>query len=96
MTTERERSNVGVNATSRLRVIGGGDRACILEALPHVILAVRADGTIADANAAAENFFEMSKPHLIGAALDKILPFGSSLLDADRRGARARRADQRI
>jgi len=80
MTTERERSNVGVNATSRLRVIGGGDRACILEALPHVILAVRADGTIADANAAAENFFEMSKPHLIGAALDKILPFGSSLL----------------
>ena len=80
MTTERERSIVGVNATSRLRVIGGGDRACILEALPHVILAVRADYTVADANAAAENFFEMSKPHLIGAALDKILPFGSSLL----------------
>jgi two-component system, NtrC family, nitrogen regulation sensor histidine kinase GlnL len=81
MTRERERSGLGVNATSRLRVIGGGgDRACILEALPHVILAVRVDGTIADANAAAENFFEMSKPHLIGAALDKMLPFGSSLL----------------
>ena len=81
MTTERDRSGLGVNATSRLRVIGDGDdRACILETLPHVILAVRADGAITDANAAAENFFEMSKPHLIGAALDKILPFGSSLL----------------
>ena len=82
MTTERERERVtlGVNATSRLQILGDVGRACILETLPHVILAVRADGTIGDANAAAESFFEMSKPILIGAALDKILPFGSSLL----------------
>ena len=82
MTTERQRERVtlGVNATSRLQIFGDVGRACILETLPHVILAVRADGTIGDANAAAESFFEMSKPILIGAALDKILPFGSSLL----------------
>ncbi|HXZ15190.1 MAG TPA: ATP-binding protein [Roseiarcus sp.] len=78
--TSGERSGLGVNATSRLRVIGDTGRACILETLPHVILAVGADGTITDANAAAESFFEISKPILIGAALDKILPFGSSLL----------------
>ncbi|MFY9657861.1 MAG: histidine kinase dimerization/phospho-acceptor domain-containing protein, partial [Methylocystis sp.] len=80
MTKERERVSIGVNATSRLRILGDEGRACILEALPYVILAVRADGTIGDANAAAESFFEMSKPILIGAALHKILPFGSSLL----------------
>ncbi len=80
MTTECKPVGLGINATSRLRVIGGGDRACILEALPSAIFTVRLDGTIADANAAAESFFEVSKPILIGAALDKILPFGSSLL----------------
>jgi two-component system, NtrC family, nitrogen regulation sensor histidine kinase GlnL len=80
MTTERKPVGLGINATSRLRVIGGGDRACILEALPSAIFTVRLDGTIADANAAAESFFEVSKPILIGAAIDKILPFGSSLL----------------
>ncbi len=80
MTTESKPVRLGVNATSRLRVLGGGDRACILETLPHAIFTVRADGTIADANAAAEGFFEISKPILIGASLDKILPFGSSLL----------------
>lgn len=80
MKMERKGVGLGINATSRLRVIGGEGRACILEALPHVIIMVRADGTIGDANAAAESFFEISKPILIGAALDKILPFGSSLL----------------
>jgi two-component system nitrogen regulation sensor histidine kinase GlnL len=80
MTPERDRLSLGVNAPSRLRILGEEGRACILETLPHVILAVRADGTIADANAAAEAFFDMSKPILIGAALDKILPYGSSLL----------------
>ncbi|ARN79734.1 two-component system sensor histidine kinase NtrB [Methylocystis bryophila] len=80
MKMERKGVGLGVNATSRLRVLSGEGRACILEALPHVIITVRADGTIGDANAAAESFFEISKPILIGAALDKILPFGSSLL----------------
>lgn len=65
---------------ARLRVIGGDDRSCILETLPHVILALRKDGVIVDANAAAESFFEIGKPLLIGQSLERLLPFGSSLL----------------
>ena len=65
---------------ARLRVIGGDDRSCILETLPHVILALRKDGVIVDANAAAESFFEIGKPLLIGQTLERLLPFGSSLL----------------
>ncbi|HEY8136444.1 MAG TPA: ATP-binding protein [Methylocystis sp.] len=63
-----------------LRVIGGDDRSCILETLPHVIIALRKDGVIVDANAAAESFFEIGKPLLIGQTLERLLPFGSSLL----------------
>ena len=66
--------------TARLRVIGGDDRSCILETLPHVIIALRKDGVIVDANAAAESFFEIGKPLLIGQTLERLLPFGSSLL----------------
>ncbi len=65
---------------ARLRVIGGDDRSCILETLPHVIIALRKDGVIVDANAAAESFFEIGKPLLIGQMLERLLPFGSSLL----------------
>ena len=42
---------------ARLRVIGDDGRSCILETLPHVILALRKDGVIVDANAAADAFF---------------------------------------
>jgi len=65
---------------ARLRVIGDDGRSCILETLPHVILALRKDGVIVDANAAAEAFFEIGKPLLIGQTLERLLPFGSSLL----------------
>jgi two-component system nitrogen regulation sensor histidine kinase GlnL len=65
---------------ARLRVIGGDDRSCILETLPHVIIALRKDGVIVDANAAAESFFEIGKPLLIGQTLERLLPFDSSLL----------------
>ena len=61
-------------------MIGGDDRSCILETLPHVIIALRKDGVIVDANAAAEFFFEIGKPLLIGQTLERLLPFGSSLL----------------
>ena len=61
-------------------MIGGDDRSCILETLPHVIIALRKDGVIVDANAAAESFFEIGKPLLIGQTLERLLPFGSSLL----------------
>ncbi len=74
-----EKSNTPPLA-GRLRVIGGDDRSCILETLPHVIIALRKDGVIVDANAAAESFFEIGKPLLIGQTLERLLPFGSSLL----------------
>ena len=64
---------------ARLRVIGDDDRSCILETLPHIIIALRLDGVIVDANAAAEAFFEIGKPLLIGQTLKRLLPFGSSL-----------------
>jgi two-component system, NtrC family, nitrogen regulation sensor histidine kinase GlnL len=66
--------------STRLRVLGGESRSCILEALPNVILGVRRDGTIFDANAAAEAFFECGKSILIGQKLERILLFGSPLV----------------
>jgi two-component system nitrogen regulation sensor histidine kinase GlnL len=65
---------------ARLRVITEDNRSCILEALPSIILTVRSDGVIADANAAAEAFFEIGKPILIGQELARLLAFGSPLL----------------
>jgi len=61
-------------------VIVEESRSSIFEALPNVILAVRRDGVIVDANAAAETFFETGKASLIGHGLDRLLPFGSPAL----------------
>jgi two-component system nitrogen regulation sensor histidine kinase GlnL len=55
-------------------------RSCILEALPNAILTVSRDDVIDDANAAAEAFFELGKPLLIGQRIDRLLPFGSPLI----------------
>ncbi|MFY9627870.1 MAG: ATP-binding protein [Methylocystis sp.] len=66
--------------STRLPIFGDDGRSCILETLPHVILAIRDDGVIADANAAAEAFFDSGKSLLIGQPLKRLLPFGSSLL----------------
>jgi two-component system nitrogen regulation sensor histidine kinase GlnL len=77
---DRAEKSITPPLAARLRVIGGGDRSCILETLPHVIIALRKDGVIVDANAAAESFFEIGKPLLIGQSLERLLPFGSSLL----------------
>jgi two-component system nitrogen regulation sensor histidine kinase GlnL len=81
--TPDRRRKPGVSATplgARLRVISQDSRSCILEALPNAILSIRKDGVIVDANAAAEMFFDMGKPLLIGADLERLLPFGSTLL----------------
>lgn len=64
----------------RLRVIANESRSCILEALPNVILAVDREGVIVDANAAAEGFFEIGKPLLIGQLLTRLIPFDSPLV----------------
>src|ERR1700686_169045 len=52
----------------------------VLNALPHPVLVVSADGKVTDANAAAEAFFEVSVSHLRRHQLSDLVPFGSPLL----------------
>ena len=52
----------------------------MLHALPHPVIMVAADGRIADANVAAEQFFEASIPMLRRHMLRDLVPFGSPLL----------------
>ena len=51
-----------------------------LNALPHPIILVSSDGRIANANVAAEHFFETSIPILRRHMLRDLVPFGSPLL----------------
>ena len=59
-----------------------GDEAAdtVLNALPHPVLMVAPDGKIAEANVAAEAFFEVSMLLLRRHALRDLVPFGSPLL----------------
>jgi two-component system, NtrC family, nitrogen regulation sensor histidine kinase GlnL len=52
----------------------------VLNALPHPVVVVSADGRIAHANVAAEAFFEVSLPLLRRHSLRDLVPFGSPLL----------------
>lgn len=52
----------------------------MLNALPHPVIMVAPDGRIADANVAAEQFFEASIPMLRRNMLRELVPFGSPLL----------------
>ncbi len=52
----------------------------VLNALPFPVIMVTADGKIADANVAAEAFFEASMPVLRRHLLRDLVPFGSPLL----------------
>jgi two-component system nitrogen regulation sensor histidine kinase GlnL len=52
----------------------------VLNALPHPVIMISADGKIADANAAAESFFEVSVSLLRRHLLRELVPFGSPLL----------------
>jgi two-component system nitrogen regulation sensor histidine kinase GlnL len=52
----------------------------ILHALPHPVVLISPDGKIADANVAAEQFFEASIPMLRRYMLRDLVPFGSPLL----------------
>ena len=63
--------------------------SAVLDALPHPVLMVAPDGKIAEANVAAESFFEVSMLLLRRHALRDLVPFGSPLL-AQERGCRAR------
>ncbi len=63
------------------RVSSGIDAARLLDALPHPVLAVRLDGSIADANVAAETFFAMSREAMSQIKLGQLVTGGSPLLD---------------
>ena len=52
----------------------------MLHALPHPVIMVAPNGRIADANVAAEQFFEASIPMLRRHMLRDLVPFGSPLL----------------
>jgi two-component system, NtrC family, nitrogen regulation sensor histidine kinase GlnL len=52
----------------------------MLHALPHPVIMIAPDGRIADANVAAEQFFEASIPMLRRHMLRELVPFGSPLL----------------
>jgi len=56
------------------------DSQAILNALPHPVLLIAPDGKIADANNAAEAFFESSTQFLKRQSLKELVPFGSPLL----------------
>ncbi len=75
-----DRSRPGVQGDEAPRTLVDLGRSAIFETLPTPILAISRVGVIDDANAAAEVFFEMGKPMLIGHSLDRLLPFGSPLL----------------
>ncbi len=63
---------------SRHVPVGAAD--AVLNALPMPVIIVGAGGQIADANVAAENFFEASVLHLRRQLLRDLVPFGSPLL----------------
>jgi two-component system nitrogen regulation sensor histidine kinase GlnL len=65
---------------ARAAVLAPAAADIVLNALPHPVLMVGADGKIADANVAAEAFFEVSMPLLRRHALRDLVPFGSPLL----------------
>jgi two-component system nitrogen regulation sensor histidine kinase GlnL len=77
-------------AAARRRGGGGAMRAeplltatpadAVLNALPHPVIVVSADGKVADANVAAEAFFEVSLALLRRHMLHDLVPFGSPLL----------------
>src|SRR6204780_1304616 len=52
----------------------------VLNALPHPVIVVSSDGKVADANVAAEAFFEISVSLLRRHLLSDLVPFGSPLL----------------
>lgn len=52
----------------------------VLNSLPHPVLTVGPDGRVADANVAAEAFFQVGVPVLRRHSLKEFVPFGSPLL----------------
>jgi two-component system, NtrC family, nitrogen regulation sensor histidine kinase GlnL len=67
-----------MSAAESLHAVSAAD--AVLNALPHPVIVVAPDGKIADANVAAEAFFEVSVSLLRRYLLRDLVPFGSPLL----------------
>jgi two-component system nitrogen regulation sensor histidine kinase GlnL len=67
-----------MNVLERSFLTGAAD--AVLNALPFPVILVSADGRVADANVAAEAFFEVSLTLLRRHLLRDLVPFGSPLL----------------
>ncbi|HEY2534148.1 MAG TPA: nitrogen regulation protein NR(II) [Xanthobacteraceae bacterium] len=67
-----------MSTVETLSSVSGAD--AVLNALPHPVIVVSADGKVADANVAAEAFFEVSLALLRRHLLRDLVPFGSPLL----------------
>jgi two-component system nitrogen regulation sensor histidine kinase GlnL len=70
----------GMTRHQPMPTLPSGTADAVLDALPHPVLMVAAGGRIANANAAAEAFFEASLPLLRRHVLPELVPFGSPLL----------------
>jgi two-component system nitrogen regulation sensor histidine kinase GlnL len=70
--------NSRMNVLERSFLTGAAD--AVLNALPFPVILVSGEGRVADANAAAEGFFEVSLPLLRRHLLRDLVPFGSPLL----------------
>jgi two-component system, NtrC family, nitrogen regulation sensor histidine kinase GlnL len=69
-----------MNRPQPMPALASGTSDAVLDALPHPVIMVSADGRIANANAAAESFFEASLLLLRRHMLRELVPFGSPLL----------------
>jgi two-component system nitrogen regulation sensor histidine kinase GlnL len=72
-------SDAAVDLSGAAR-LGGVSASALLDALPHPVVLVDADNRIAEANSAAETFFQASAHVLRRHALADFVPFGSPLL----------------
>jgi two-component system nitrogen regulation sensor histidine kinase GlnL len=73
-TLGKDRTAPGASASN-----AGGEAGKLLNALPHPVISVRPDGSIGDANVAAESFFGMSRVSLAHHRLGELLLPGSPL-----------------
>src|SRR6186713_1202055 len=71
-------SDTALRSNERPPPLGAAD--AVLNALPLPVIIIESDGRIADANVAAENFFEASVLLLRRQMLRDLVPFGSPLL----------------
>jgi two-component system, NtrC family, nitrogen regulation sensor histidine kinase GlnL len=69
-----------MNRPQPMPILPSGSSDAVLDALPHPVIMVSADGSIANANAAAESFFHASRRLLRRHTLRDLVPFGSPLL----------------